>query len=69
LYDLVCDSAGVIIQTDGEPITITTAQARQLRQRPRGAPPTRVWRWLVGAALILGGGTLLWFLRPRRGYD
>jgi hypothetical protein len=66
LYDLVCDSAGVVIQTDGEPITISTAQARQLRQWPRGEQPSRVWRWLVGGVLILAGGTLLWFLRPRR---
>jgi hypothetical protein len=67
LYDLVCDSAGVIIQTDGEPITISTAQARQLRQWPPDDQPSRVWRWLVGGLLILAGGTLLWFLRPRRG--
>ena len=66
LYDLVCDSAGLVIQTDGEPITISTAQARQLRQWPPGEQSSRVWRWLVGGALILAGGTLLWFLRPRR---
>jgi hypothetical protein len=67
LYDLVCDSGGVVIQTDGDPITISTAQARQLRQWPPGERPARVWRWLVGGALILAGGSLLWFLRPRRG--
>jgi hypothetical protein len=66
LYDLVCDSAGVIIQTDGEPITISTAQARQLRAWPPGDRPPRLWRWLVGGVLILAGGSLLWFLRPRR---
>jgi hypothetical protein len=67
LYDLVCDSAAVIIQTDGEPITLSTAQARGLRQWPPAERPLRVWRWLGGGALILAGGTLLWFLRPRRG--
>jgi hypothetical protein len=66
LYDLVCDSAGVVIQTDGDPITISTAQARQLRQWPPGDRPPRLWRWLVGGVLILSGGSLLWFLRPRR---
>jgi hypothetical protein len=67
LYDLVCDSSGVVIQTDGEPITISTEQARRLRQWPPGDRPARVWRWIVGGALILAGGALLWFLRPRRG--
>lgn len=67
LYDLVCDSDGVVIQTDGAPITISTAQARQLRNWPSGDRPARWWRWLVGGALILAGGALLWFLRPRRG--
>jgi hypothetical protein len=66
LYDLVCDSAAVIIQTDGEPITLSTAQARQLRQWPPGERRPRMWRWLAGGALILAGGALLWFLRPRR---
>jgi hypothetical protein len=69
LYDLVCDSTGVIIQTDGQPMTITTAQARQLRQWPPDAQPHRVLRWLAGGALILAGVALLWFLRPRRGDD
>ena len=67
LYDLVCDSSGVVIQTDGAPITLSTAQTRQLRQRPPGGAPLRLWRWPVGGALILAGGALLWFLRPRRG--
>ena len=66
LYDLVCDSAGLVIQTDGEPITISTAQARQLRQWPPGEQSSRKWRWEVGGAQILAGGTLLCFLRPRR---
>jgi uncharacterized protein YjeT (DUF2065 family) len=66
LYDVVCDSAGFIIQTDGRPIAISKAQARQLRQRPSGAQPLQLLRWLVGGALILAGGVLLWFLRPRR---
>ena len=67
LYDLVCDSAGVVIQTDGEPITLSTAQVRQLRQWRPGDRPSRLWRWVVGGALILAGASLLWFLRPRRG--
>jgi len=66
LYDLFCDSSGVVIRTDGPPITLTTAQARQLRQRPRGPQPIRVLQWLVGGALIAAGAVLLWFLRPRR---
>jgi hypothetical protein len=66
MYDVVCDSAGFTIQTDGQPITISTAQARQLRHRSPGAWPLRLLRWLAGGALLLAGGALLWFLRPRR---
>lgn len=66
LYDVVCDAGGVVIQTDGEPITISTAQARQLREWPPGDRPPRLWRWIVGGLLILAGGSLLWFLRPGR---
>jgi hypothetical protein len=65
LYDLFCDASGVVIRTDGPPITLTTAQARQLRQRPSALQPIRVLQWVVGTALILGGLALLWFLRPR----
>ncbi len=67
LYDLFCDANGVVIRTDGPPITLTTAQARELRQRPTGPQPLRVLQWLVGGALVVAGGALLWFLRPRRG--
>ena len=67
LYDLFCDANGVIIRTDGPPITLTTAQARELRPRPTGPQPLRVLQWLVGGALMVAGGALLWFLRPRRG--
>ena len=65
LYDLVCDSAGVVIQTDGQPITLSTEQVRALRQQPneRSRP---VVRWLAGGVLVLAGAALLWFLRPRR---
>jgi len=66
LYDLVCDSAGVVIQTDGQPITLSTEQARKLRQQP-GERSLPVLRWLAGGVLLLAGATLLWFLRPRRG--
>lgn len=65
LYDLVCDSAGVVIQTDGQPIALSTEQVRALRQQPneRTRP---VVRWLGGGVLVLAGAALLWFLRPRR---
>jgi hypothetical protein len=66
LYDLFCDSAGVVIRTDSEPITLTAEQASRLREWPRGAQP-RLLRWAVGGALVLLGGTLLWFLRPKPG--
>lgn len=66
LYDLFCDSAGVVIRTDGEPITLSKEQARQLRQQPPGRLPMRVLRWAVGGALMLAGAVLLWFLRPRK---
>jgi hypothetical protein len=67
LYDLVCDSLGVVIRTDGAPITFTPEQARALRKWPPDVEPPRTMRWVMGGTLILLGGGLLWFLRPRRG--
>lgn len=66
LYDLVCDSAVVIIRTDGEPITLTGAQARELRHWPAGFQPRRTAKLATGGALMATGLSLLWFLRPRR---
>jgi hypothetical protein len=66
LYDLFCDADGVVIRTDGQPITLSTARARQLRQWPPGERSWPVLQWLAGGALILAGGALLWFLRPRK---
>jgi len=66
LYDLFCDSAGVVIRTDSAPITLTAQQARGLRKWPRSAPPQPLMRWAVGGALVLIGAALLWFLRPKR---
>jgi hypothetical protein len=65
LYDLFCDSAGVVIRTDSQPITLTAAQASRLRQWPRGARPREWLRWAIGGALVLMGAALLWFLRPK----
>jgi len=66
LYDLFCDSAGVVIRTDSLPITLTAEQARQLRDRPRVARPRAMLRWSIGGALVLLGCALLWFLRPKQ---
>lgn len=65
LYDLVCDSAGVVIRTDAAPITLTTEQAQRLREWPSDAPGPGAARWAAAAALVLAGAVLLWFLRPR----
>lgn len=65
LYDLFCDSTGVVIRTDSEPITLTAQQARGLRQWPRSARARPLLRWAVGGALVLMGAALLWFLRPK----
>ena len=69
LYDLVCDSMGVVIRTDSEPISLTAAQARSLREWPRDDGRSEAKRWAGGAALMLVGIGLIWFLRPRRGDD
>jgi hypothetical protein len=66
MYDVVCDSAGIVIQTDGQAITLSTAQVRQLRQQRRGVQPLQLLLWVAGGALILAGAVLLWFLRPQR---
>ena len=66
LYDLFCDSTGVVIRTDSLPITLTAQQARQLRERPREAWPRTLLRWAIGGVLVLLGSALLWFLRPKR---
>lgn len=71
LYDLVCDSSGVVIRSDAAPITLTTEQAQRLRERPVAAPGAAeapgpgAARWALGGVLVLAGGVLLWFLRPR----
>ena len=65
LYDLFCDSAGVVIRTDSLPITLTAEQARQLRERPREARPRTMLRWAIGGVLVVLGSALLWFLRPK----
>jgi hypothetical protein len=65
LYDLFCDSAGVVIRTDSAPITLTTEQASRLRTWPRGARPLSLLRWAIGGVLVLMGASLLWYLRPR----
>lgn len=67
LYDLFCDSTGVVIRTDSAPITLSAEQASQLREWPRGARSWPMTRWAVGAVLVLLGGTLLWYLRPKPG--
>ena len=66
LYDLVCDSLGVIIRTDTEPITLSAEQAFRLRDWPAEARDRDVKRWAVGGALVLMGLGLLWLVRPRR---
>lgn len=65
LYDVVCDSSGVVIRSDPAPITLTAEQAKQLRQWPTAAPVRSATRWILGGALVLAGGALLWFIRPR----
>lgn len=65
LYDLFCDSVGVVVRTDSLPITLTAQQANQLRERPRDTRPRMLLRWAIGAALVLLGSALLWFLRPK----
>jgi hypothetical protein len=66
LYDLVCDSAGVVIQSDSALITLTAEQAKRLRDWPADAGRATMTRLAGGAALVLAGAGLLWFLRPRR---
>jgi hypothetical protein len=65
LYDLFCDSTGVVIRTDSLPITLSAEQASGLRAQPRGALPGSMMRWAIGGALVLLGSVLLWFLRPK----
>ena len=71
LYDLVCDSSGVVIRSDAAPITLTTEQANRLREQPvaepgaGAAPGPGVARWALGGVLVIAGVVLLWFLRPR----
>ena len=65
LYDLVCDSLGVVIRTNAEPITLTAEQARQLRDWPAEALRPSARRWALAGALVLAGSALRWFLRPR----
>lgn len=65
LYDLFCDSAGVVIRTDSAPITLTAEQAKRLRKWPHGGQSWSLTRWAVGGALVLMGVVLLWFLRPK----
>ena len=67
LYDLFCDSTGVVVRTDSLPITLTAEQASELRERPRDMRPRAMMRWAIGGALVLLGSALLWFLRPSRG--
>ena len=69
LYDLFCDSSGVVIRTDSLPITLSAAQARQLRERSLASRPSTILRWAIGGVLVLLGSALLWFLRPKRGQD
>jgi hypothetical protein len=69
LYDLVCDSAGVVIRTDSEPIVLTAEQASKLRNWHGDLRRTPTMRWVVGGVLVALGVALLWFLRPRRGYE
>lgn len=71
LYDLVCDSSGVVIRSDAAPIALTTEQAQRLREWPAGAaapdaaPGPGAARWALGGVLVIAGTVLLWFLRPR----
>jgi hypothetical protein len=66
LYDLVCDSLGVVIRTNTEPISLSAEQAFRLREWPRDAQRQSATRWAGGGALVLLGAGLLWMLRPRR---
>jgi len=68
-YDLFCDSSGVVIRTDSLPITLSAAQARQLRDRSLATRPRTLLRWAIGGALVLLGSALLWFLRPKQEED
>ena len=65
LYDLVCDSSGVVIRSDAAPITLTPDEAQRMREWPSAAPGRSVVRWLLAAVLVLAGAVLLWFIRPR----
>ena len=67
LYDLFCDSTGVVVRTDSLPITLNAEQARRMREWPRDTRPRAMLRWPIGATLVLLGSALLWFLRPKRG--
>jgi hypothetical protein len=66
LYDLVCDSAGVIVRTDSAPITLTAVEATRLRQWMPQLGKVSLTRWASGALLVLAGAALLYFLRPTR---
>ena len=65
LYDLVCDSVGVIIRTDTAPITLSAEQAFRLREWPADAQQRDVKRWAIGGGMVLLGIALLWLIRPR----
>jgi hypothetical protein len=67
LYDLVCDSAGVIVRTDSAPITLTATEATRLRQWMPSLARVSVTRLLSGALLVIAGAALLYFLRPTPG--
>ena len=65
LYDVVCDSSGVVIRSDAAPITLTPDEAQRMRDWPTAAPGRSAVRWLLAAVLALAGAALLWFIRPR----
>lgn len=69
LYDLVCDSAGLLIRTGGAPISLTAEQAVKLREWTPRASTVGLARWVAGGLLVLAGAALLYFLRPKGGED